>query len=80
MIEITINEIKEDISNVNPSWIHDQIRSREKAGETVCVRILIKTSSLDMSLSTPGCPSGGGVEGRPPLTSRKYLLSGINLI
>jgi len=64
MIEIIINEVKEDISNVNPSWIHDQIRSREKIGETVCVRILIKTSSMDIALSTPACPSSGGGGGR----------------
>lgn len=54
----------EDVRNIDESWINQQINRRREDGLSVCVRISIKEGSLNMALSSTGCPSGGG--GRQP--------------
>jgi hypothetical protein len=62
MIEITINEEKQNLSDINPDWINRQIKGREGEGIPVCVTIRVKEPGVDLVLSCGECGSsyGGG--------------------
>ncbi len=65
-IKVRIGDQERDFSAVTESWISEQLRRRRQDGQTVCLRVLINTGSLNLNLSTPGCGGGGGGGGRPP--------------
>lgn len=50
-----------DPTDVNESWVNQQINRRRQAGEPVCVRVTIKTDSIDFMLSSNGCSAGRGM-------------------
>jgi hypothetical protein len=54
-----------DDRNIDESWINQQINRRREDGLSVCVRVSIKESPLNMALSSSGCPSARGGS-RPP--------------
>lgn len=72
MIRISIDGIERTFEQYSPSWLKEEIESRRKAGEAVCVRVTIKSGSLDLILGTPACASGGG-GGRAPNPQEKEL-------
>lgn len=59
-VEVQIGSEKRSIDDASPSWINDQINRRRKDGSPVCVRVSIIKNSINLILSTPACPSGGG--------------------
>ncbi|MDG5816471.1 hypothetical protein QA601_15345 [Chitinispirillales bacterium ANBcel5] len=42
------------------SWIVEQIQKRRKNGAMLNMRVHIKHGDIDMVLTTPGAPTGGG--------------------
>ena len=65
MIKIKIGNEEQDIEDIDISWINQQINRRRKEGP-VCVRVTIKTDTINMGLSSGDCPkSGGGRQANP---------------
>lgn len=58
MIKVQIGESELELSNTSESWINQQINRRRADGLSVCVRVKIQNSRLNMTLSTPTCPAG----------------------
>lgn len=52
----------EDVRNIDESWINQQINRRREDGLSVCVRVSIKESPLNMALSSTGCPRDQATE------------------
>lgn len=74
MTRISIDGVERTIEQVTPSWLREEIESRRKADKNVCVRVTIKSGSLDLILGTPACASGGGGGGgRAPTPQEKEL-------
>lgn len=70
MIKIKIGPIEKDLKDANESWINQEIGRLRKSGQPVCVRVRIRTDSLDFTLATPGC---GGGSGRRPKPSEQKI-------
>src|SRR5438477_4955478 len=45
--------------DVTEGWINQQIRRRREDGQSVCVKVTISNSTVDMLLATPGCTNIG---------------------
>lgn len=73
MIIVTIGGESRDINDANESWINQQINRRRKDGQSVCVVVSVKTSGVDMRLSTPGCSDFAGGGGRAPNENEREL-------
>jgi hypothetical protein len=73
MIRVSIDGVERTIDQVTPSWLREEIESRRNAGKNVCIRVTIKSGSLDLILATPACASGGGGGGRAPNSDEKKL-------
>lgn len=56
MIKVQVGEAVKDYDDVTECWIIQQINDRRHSGQSVCVRVTIKKDSLNMILSTSGCP------------------------
>ena len=65
MVSIRIGSEERKLEEADESWINQQINRRRADREVVCVRVTVRTGSLDLILSTPTCASGGG-GGRAP--------------
>lgn len=65
MSYVKIGSEQRALAQVDEHWIADQLNRRRSAGASTCVQVYLKTSSIDIVLSTPDCTSGGG-GGRPP--------------
>ena len=59
MIEISIGGVPRDIKYADESWINQEVNGRREDGESVCLRITIKTTEIDLTFSTPGCAGRG---------------------
>lgn len=66
MISVRIGNTERKIEDAGETWVNQEINRRQSDGQSVCVRITIKEGDLDMALSTPNCPMGGGGRGRMP--------------
>lgn len=71
MVKIKIGSEERDLTEVDPSWINQQINRRRKDGP-VCVRVTIKHDAIDMILSSRDCPPVGG-GGRPPRSQEEKI-------
>lgn len=63
MIVLTIAGENRDIktpSDIDESWITQQIHRRKHDGRIVCVQVQIKTEIVNVALQTVGCATGGG--------------------
>ena len=58
MIRVIIGDVESEISSVSESWINQHINRRNADGQNVCVRVIIHTDKLNMTLSTPSCAVG----------------------
>jgi hypothetical protein len=73
MVTVRIGEETRAFSDVTENWVNEQIQRRRHAGQPVCVEVRIKTSGLDLRLTTPGCGGGGG-GGRLPNANEHDVL------
>lgn len=60
MITIHIGNDSRNIEDAEDSWVVQQINNRQRQGLAVCVRVSIRTSTLQIDLTTPGCGPGTG--------------------
>jgi hypothetical protein len=65
MILISIAGNEHDLEEVGPDWIVQQIERRRRDGLSVCVAVSIRTSDLNIRLSTPECAGRAGGERLP---------------
>lgn len=73
MIRIEINETRQDVADINPGWINEQIRKRQDDGVPICVKIFIQEGNVDLVLSCGDCGSQGGGGGRAPNSDEKRI-------
>lgn len=71
MVRVSIGGIERDVHDAKVPWLREHVEPARARGETVCVRVVIKASDIDMALSTPDCPSAGG--GRRPRPKEQEL-------
>jgi hypothetical protein len=73
MIRVVIGGIERRLGEASPQWINEQINRRRADNVPICVRILINTPDLNVTLATSDCASGGG--SRPPNPHEAKILS-----
>ena len=57
MIKVKIAGIEQELSGLSESWIHEQIKLRQRDGLSVCVRVFVKSENIDLVLSSGECPT-----------------------
>lgn len=72
MSYIRIGDEQRNIADADQQWLSEQLRRRRAAGGSTCIQVSLKTSSIDILLSTPECGGGGG-GGRAPSTQERLL-------
>lgn len=60
VIKVQIEGIEQELSTLSESWVHEQIKRRQKDGVPVCVRVFIQHDNVDIALSSGDCTKGGG--------------------
>ncbi|MBU3056884.1 hypothetical protein [Pseudomonas indica] len=75
MIVIAINEERQNLSEINPDWIHRQIKGRENDGIPVCVTISVNEPGIDLMLSCGECGSSSGGGSRKPNVEEQRVFS-----
>jgi len=59
MIKVIINEQDRIWDSSQAGWLNGTINELQKAGEPVCVRVLIEYGDINLCLSAGSCPTGG---------------------
>jgi hypothetical protein len=72
MILVQIGNEERRYDQADAQWITQQITRRRADGLIPCVRVTINASGLNLTLATPGCPSGGA-GGRLPTQREKAI-------
>ena len=72
MSYVRIGSEQRPFSEVSEQWISEQLRRRNADGTSTCVQVVLKTSYVDIILSTADCPKGAG-GGRPPTQQERAL-------
>lgn len=75
MITVTVAGIEHSLEGLSESWLHEQIRRRQKAGEPVCVQVRVHTHTPDVNVgvSSGACPAGPGGSRRPNPKEQQVL-------
>lgn len=58
---VKIGNEQRPLDEANERWISEQLRRRKQDGASTCIQVYLKTSALDVVLSTADCPSGAGI-------------------
>ncbi len=72
MVKVQIAGVEQELSALSKSWLHEQIRNRQRDGVQVCVRVFVQTPEIDIVLSSGECPRGPG-GGRAPKLEEKRI-------
>ncbi|MEX1135393.1 MAG: hypothetical protein WEB89_00740 [Balneolales bacterium] len=71
MITIKIGTSERRDGDINARWITDQVNSRRKTGEKICVIFKVNCDDVNLNLPSRDCPkSGGGGGGRRKLSAK----------
>lgn len=73
LIKVMIGDAEVDLSDVNESWINQQINRRRQDGIEVCVQVKINQDDLNMVLSTPTCQNTAGAHRAPNNHERRLF-------
>jgi len=65
-IRIRIGQDERELSRADEHWIINRIKQEEADHASVCVRVFIKGSGVDLVLSSGGCSGTGVGGGRRP--------------
>jgi hypothetical protein len=66
MVTIQIGNDSRSLEDADESWMIQQVNNRQREELPFCIRVSIQTSTLQISLTTPGCgPGTGGRKPRP---------------
>ena len=71
-VQVEIGGETRSLGEADEQWINDAINRRRRDGISVCVRVLIQDSDVDLALSTPGCPVSRG--SRPATVEEQPIL------
>jgi hypothetical protein len=63
---VTIAGDTRNLSDVDESWVTQQVNRRRRDGLAVCVVVKVETTGLNMTLATSACVGSGGGGGRLP--------------
>lgn len=58
-IRIRIGQDEREMAQADEHWIVTRIKQEEANQRSICIRVLIKVSDIDIVLSSSGCPAGG---------------------
>ena len=72
MSTISIGDAERDLRGADPHWVNEQIRRRQVAGGSPCVRIRVQADGIDIVLMTASC-ARSGPGGRPPNAREREL-------
>lgn len=72
MITLKIGTSERRDGNIDAKWIQDQVNSRKRAGEPICVKFHIDGGDVNLRLASRDCNSARG--GQPRYFSRKEEL------
>jgi hypothetical protein len=64
MITVSIGGMSLPFDQASERWIAQMLEDARKRGASPCIQVRLRTSEVDVALSSPGC--GGGVGGRQP--------------
>jgi hypothetical protein len=73
VIRVRIATTERHLEDCDGIWF-EQIDRRRQDGLPICIRVMIETGLLNMTLSTGGCPSSN-VRGRQPNTAEAKIFS-----
>jgi len=73
MITVTVAGMEQSLEGLSESWLHEQIRRRQKAGESVCVQVGVHTPDINVGVSSGACPAGPGGSRRPKPKEQQVL-------
>ena len=73
MITVTVAGMEQPLEGLSESWLHEQIRRRQKAGESVCVQVGVHTPDINVGVSSGACPAGPGGSRRPKPKEQQVL-------
>lgn len=59
-IVVQVGEERRDYSSGLESWVAEQLHRRRLDGANTCVRVIIQSGSINITLMTPGCASRSG--------------------
>ena len=74
MITIKIGTSERRDGDINARWITDQVNSRGKEGEKICVFFKVNCGDVNLNLPSRDCPKSGGGGGRKPNTKEQFIL------
>lgn len=72
MITLQIGTSERRDGNINKRWIQDQVNSRRKSGEPICIKFHIQCGDVNVRLASGDCPKTSG--GSRQLEKKKRLL------
>lgn len=73
MSYVRIGDEQRNLADADQQWLGDQMRRRRAGGGSTCIQVSLKTSSINLLLSTPECGGGTG-GGRVPTAQEQLLL------
>ncbi len=73
MITVTVAGMEQSLEGLSESWLHEQIRRRQKAGEPVCMQVGVRTSEINVGVSSGACPMGRGGSRMPNPQEQQVL-------
>lgn len=73
MITVTMAGMKQSLEGLSESWLHEQIQRRQRAGEQVCVEVLVRTADMNVGVSSGACPTGKNSTRRPTDKERQVV-------
>lgn len=73
MVIIKLGSSEQRLESLDEGWLQQQISRRRREGESVCVRVEIDDSPINITLSTAGCAGGGGSSRSLTVQEQKVL-------
>jgi hypothetical protein len=73
MKRIRIGTSERDLDGAEPRWIREHVDDLRSRGEPVCVQITLRSGSVNMLLSTPGCGPSSASRAEPNRQEEKIL-------
>ncbi|UQG60889.1 hypothetical protein MIH18_02745 [Marinobacter sp. M3C] len=70
MIAVTVAGVEQSLEGLSDSWLHEQIKRRQRAGDLVCVE---QTSDTNVGVSSGACPPVQASSRRPNEKEREVL-------
>lgn len=57
---VQIGDERRSLDDADQSWIVDQLARRRANGASTCIKVFVKTSTIDLVFATADCGGGSG--------------------